>query len=108
MADVRKEQERAELHKMIWNAATDLVHAGGVDAWDFKQYVLGTMFYRYISENIADYIDKGESAAGNANFNYSEMSDDLAEPARAVTMTAVSTGAISRMRVRASREPSMP
>ena len=83
MADVRKEQERAELHKMIWNAATDLVHAGGVDAWDFKQYVLGTMFYRYISENIADYIDKGESAAGNANFNYSEMSDDLAEPARA-------------------------
>ena len=44
MADNRKEQERAELHKMIWNAATDLVHAGGVDAWDFKQYVLGTMF----------------------------------------------------------------
>lgn len=54
MADIKKEQERAELHKMIWNAATDLVHAGGVDAWDFKQYVLGTMFYRYISENITE------------------------------------------------------
>ena len=65
MADIKKEQERAELHKMIWNAATDLVHAGGVDAWDFKQYVLGTMFYRYISENITEYINDGEHEAGN-------------------------------------------
>ncbi len=82
MADTRKEQERAELHKMIWNAATDLVHAGGVDAWDFKQYVLGTMFYRYISENITEYINKGEHAAGNIDFDYAKMSDEEAEPAR--------------------------
>ena len=83
MADNRKEQERAELHKMIWNAATDLVHAGGVDAWDFKQYVLGTMFYRYISENITEYINEGEHAAGNASFDYAKLSDEEAEEARA-------------------------
>ena len=82
MADTRKEQERAELHKMIWNAATDLVHAGGVDAWDFKQYVLGTMFYRYISENITEYINKGEHAAGDLDFDYAKMSDEEAESAR--------------------------
>lgn len=82
MADNRKEQERAELHKMLWNAATDLVHAGGVDAWDFKQYVLGTMFYRYISENIAEYINNGEYAAGNTTFDYAKLSDEEAEQAR--------------------------
>ena len=82
MADNRKEQERAELHKMIWNAATDLVHAGGVDAWDFKQYVLGTMFYRYISENITEYINEGERKAGDADFDYARLPDEEAEPAR--------------------------
>ena len=82
MADMRKEQERAELYKMIWNAATDLVHAGGVDAWDFKQYVLGTMFYRYISDNITDYINRGEHEAGDISFDYSKLSDEAAEVAR--------------------------
>ena len=82
MADIKKEQERAELHKMIWNAATDLVHAGGVDAWDFKQYVLGTMFYRYISENITEYINDGEREAGNESFDYAKMPDEDAETAR--------------------------
>ena len=67
---------------MLWNAATDLVHAGGVDAWDFKQYVLGTMFYRYISENIAEYINNGEHAAGNTTFDYAKLSDEEAEQAR--------------------------
>lgn len=47
MADIRKEQEREELHKAIWSIADDL--RGSVDGWDFKQYVLGMMFYRYIS-----------------------------------------------------------
>lgn len=82
MADMRKEQERAELHKMIWNAATDLVHAGGVDAWDFKQYVLGTMFYRYISDNITDYINRGEHEAGDTSFDYANLPDEAAEVAR--------------------------
>lgn len=50
MADNRKEQERAELYRTIWSIANDL--RGSVDGWDFKQYVLGMLFYRYISENL--------------------------------------------------------
>ena len=57
-----KEQERAELHRTIWNMANDL--RGSVDGWDFKQYVLDMLFYRYISENITAYINKGEHEAG--------------------------------------------
>lgn len=48
------QQERAELHKTIWKIANDL--RGGVDGWDFKAYVLGSIFYRFISENICDFI----------------------------------------------------
>lgn len=81
MADIKKEQEREELHKAIWNIANDL--RGSVDGWDFKQYVLGIMFYRYISENIANYIDTGEHAAGNVDFHYADLSDESAEEARA-------------------------
>ena len=80
MADNRKEQERAELHRTIWGIADDL--RGSVDGWDFKSYVLGTMFYRYISENFADYINEGEHAAGNTDFDYAKMSDADAESAR--------------------------
>ena len=69
--DVRKEQEREELHKAIWNIANDL--RGSVDGWDFKQYVLGIMFYRYISENITNYINEGEHEAGNTDFDYSQL-----------------------------------
>lgn len=78
--DVRKEQEREELHKAIWNIANDL--RGSVDGWDFKQYVLGIMFYRYISENIANYINQGEHEAGNTDFDYSQLTDEMAEEAR--------------------------
>ena len=81
MADIKKQQEREELHKAIWNIANDL--RGSVDGWDFKQYVLGIMFYRYISENIANYIDTGEQAAGNVDFHYADLSDEAAEEARA-------------------------
>lgn len=55
-------REREELHKAIWSIADDL--RGSVDGWDFKQYVLGIMFYRYISENITNYINEGERKAG--------------------------------------------
>ena len=79
--DNRKEMERAELHRTIWNIANDL--RGSVDGWDFKQYVLGMLFYRYISENLASFIDKGEHEAGDPGFRYSELSDELAEGARA-------------------------
>lgn len=78
--DNRKETERAELHRIIWNIANDL--RGSVDGWDFKQYVLGMLFYRYISENLAAYIDKGEWEAGNKSFSYADLSDTEAESAR--------------------------
>ena len=78
--DNKKEQERDELHRAIWAIADEL--RGAVDGWDFKNYVLGTMFYRYISENITNYINEGEIEAGNTDFDYAQMSDDDAEEAR--------------------------
>lgn len=78
--DNKKEQERDELHRAIWAIADEL--RGAVDGWDFKNYVLGTMFYRYISENITNYINEGEIEAGNTNFDFAQMSDDDAEEAR--------------------------
>ena len=80
MADIKKEQEREELHRAIWAIADDL--RGSVDGWDFKSYVLGTMFYRYISENLTHYINAGEIDAGNTDFDYAKMSDAEAEEAR--------------------------
>jgi len=80
MADNKREQERAELYKSIWGIANDL--RGSVDGWDFKNYVLTTLFYRYISENLAGYINKGEIEAGAENFDYAKMSDEEAEGAR--------------------------
>ena len=80
MTDNRKEQEREELHRTIWNIANDL--RGSVDGWDFKQYVLGMLFYRYISENFADYINAGEREAGDAAFDYADLPDGDAEQAR--------------------------
>jgi len=80
MVDNRKEQERAELHRTIWSIANDL--RGSVDGWDFKQYVLGILFYRYISENITAYINEGEREAGNPSFDYATISDGDAAEAR--------------------------
>ena len=82
MADIKNDRERDELFRRIYKIATDLVHAGHVAEWDFKSYVLGTMFYRYISENFAAYIDEGEHAAGNKDFNYADLPDEQAEVAR--------------------------
>jgi type I restriction enzyme M protein len=64
MVDTKKEQERDELHRAIWAIADEL--RGAVDGWDFKNYVLGTMFYRYISENLCSYINDGEIEAEEA------------------------------------------
>ena len=88
MADIKRDAEREELFRTIYKIATDLVHAGHVSEWDFKSYVLGTMFYRYISENFTAYINAEEKAAaeerGEADFHfdYAEMSDEEAEVAR--------------------------
>lgn len=82
MADIKKEQEREELFRTIYKIATDLVHAGHVAEWDFKSYVLGTMFYRYISENFTAYVNANEHAANNLDFDYAKLSDEVAETAR--------------------------
>lgn len=80
MADNKKEQERAELHRTIWGIANDL--RGSVDGWDFKHYVLGILFYRYISENLTSYINTDEWETGDKTFNYAALSDSDAEQAR--------------------------
>lgn len=80
MTENQKATQRAELFKTIWQIANDL--RGSVDGWDFKQYVLGMLFYRYISENITNYINAGECEAGNTSFNYALLSDEEAETAR--------------------------
>lgn len=72
--------EREELHKTIWSIAEDL--RGAVDGWEFKAYVLGAIFYRYISENLTSYINKLQEDAGIENFDYAKMNDDEAEEAR--------------------------
>lgn len=75
---VNKEgQERSELHRKIWAIADDV--RGAVDGWDFKQYILGILFYRFISENMAAYFDKAEHEAGDPDFSYAEISDDEAK-----------------------------
>lgn len=78
------DSQRAELHKTIWRIANDL--RGSVDGWDFKTYVLGMLFYRFISENLAAYIDKGEHEAGRADFDYASLADSDAEFGRKETV----------------------
>ena len=78
--DNKKEVERAELHRTIWAIADEM--RGSVDGWDFKSYILGMLFYRYISENIAIYINKGEWETGNTGFNYADLDDAQAEGIR--------------------------
>lgn len=80
MVHNKKEQERDELHRAIWSIADDL--RGSVDGWDFKSYILGIMFYRYISENLTNYINAGEIESGNADFDYTLLSDEEAEIAK--------------------------
>jgi type I restriction enzyme M protein len=79
-----KELERAELHKTIWRIANDL--RGSVDGWDFKTYVLGILFYRFISENLTSYLNEQERRAGSADFDYAKLTDTDAEFGRAETV----------------------
>jgi type I restriction enzyme M protein len=84
MTPTTKEAQRAELHKTIWRIANDL--RGSVDGWDFKSYVLGMLFYRFISENLTVYITKLEHAAGDAAFDYAALDDAQAEFGRIETV----------------------
>lgn len=79
-----REQERDELHRTIWQIANDL--RGSVDGWDFKTYVLGMLFYRFISENLTSYINKEEQRTGHKNFDYTTIADKDAELGRADTV----------------------
>ncbi len=79
-----KEAQRAELHRTIWRIANDL--RGSVDGWDFKSYVLGTLFYRFISENLAAYLNDLERRAGNPEFDYAALPDSSAEMGREETV----------------------
>jgi type I restriction enzyme M protein len=76
--------DRAELHKTIWKIANDL--RGSVDGWDFKQYVLGTLFYRFISENLTNYLNEHQHKAGIKEFDYSKLNDKDAEFGRKETV----------------------
>ena len=73
-------QQREELHRTIWSMADEL--RGAIGGWEFKAYVLGTLFYRFISENLTDYINRLQEEAGVEGFNYADMSDDDAIPAK--------------------------
>lgn len=80
----KSDVERAELHKTIWRIANEL--RGDVDGWDFKSYVLGMLFYRFISENLTNYLNGLERKAGKLNFEYSQLSDLDAELGRIETI----------------------
>lgn len=79
-----KEIERGELHKTIWRIANDL--RGSVDGWDFKTYVLGMLFYRFISENLTAYLNTQERRAGHPDFDYAALSDADAQQGRVETV----------------------
>lgn len=69
--------QRAELHRRIWAIADDV--RGAVDGWDFKQYILGILFYRFISENLTSFFNSAEHEAGDLEFDYAKLSDEEAE-----------------------------
>ncbi|MGB2767183.1 MAG: type I restriction-modification system subunit M, partial [Propionicimonas sp.] len=79
-----KEAERSELHKTIWRIANDL--RGSVDGWDFKSYVLGMLFYRFISENLTVYLNEQERRAGNPDFDYARLGAEEAAYGMAETV----------------------
>ena len=85
--DNKKEQQREELYKAIWNISNGL--RGSLDGWDFRQYVLGMMFYRYISEHLTNYINKQQRGAGEDNFDYANFSDEEAIAAKSKTVSAI-------------------
>jgi type I restriction enzyme M protein len=84
MANNNRESERGDLHKTIWRIANDL--RGSVDGWDFKSYVLGMLFYRFVSENITAYLNTQERKAGHPDFDYAGLADEDAEFGRAETV----------------------
>ena len=110
MSDQTNNNHRDELHRTIWAIANDL--RGAVDGWDFKQYVLGMLFYRYISENLRDYINQNEHAFGNTSFDYAKISDEMAETQRAEMVKSkgffiLPSELFSNMRQKAPHDPDL-
>jgi type I restriction enzyme M protein len=110
MAPTTKEGQRAELHKTIWRIANDL--RGSVDGWDFKSYVLGMLFYRFISENLTAYIRRLEEAAGAHGFDYASLDDAKAEFGREETVREkgfyiLPSELFVNVRRRAARDPNL-
>lgn len=110
MVPTTKEAQRAELHKTIWRIANDL--RGSVDGWDFKAYVLGMLFYRFISENLTSYINRGEHAAGDTDFDYTVLPDSDAEYGRDETVAEkgfyiLPSELFANVRARAPRDPNL-
>ncbi len=102
--------QRAELHRTIWKIANDL--RGSVDGWDFKTYVLGMLFYRYISENLTAYLDDAQRRAGHAGFDYTAFEDRYAEFGRAETVAEkgfyiLPSELFVNVRRRASQDPDL-
>lgn len=75
MALSKNAQEKNELFKAIWNIACE-TRGSGVTGWDFKSYILNTLFYRYISESLVQSINDNERAAGDKDFDYANLTDD--------------------------------
>lgn len=110
MAPTTKEGQRAELHKTIWRIANDL--RGSVDGWDFKSYVLGMLFYRFISENLTAYINVGEHEAGETDFDYARLPDAEAEFGRKETVSekgfyVLPSELFQNVRARASKDENL-
>ncbi len=110
MAPTTKEAQRAELHKTIWRIANDL--RGSVDGWDFKSYVLGMLFYRFISENLAAYLNMQERAAGRSDFDFASLADSEAEFGRGETVAEkgfyiLPSELFTNVRARAARDENL-
>jgi len=105
-----KEAQRAELHRTIWRIANDL--RGSVDGWDFKTYVLGILFYRFISENLVAYLNEIERKAGNPDFDYVTLDDTKASLGRKNTVAEkgfyiLPSGLFVNVRKRASNDENL-
>ncbi|ACQ78768.1 type I restriction-modification system, M subunit [Beutenbergia cavernae DSM 12333] len=109
---MNRETQRAELHKTIWRIANDL--RGSVDGWDFKAYVLGFLFYRYISEDLTAYLNAGERDAGSTDFEYVTAPNSVVADHEVVAGIVAEKGFFIRpselfanVRARAARDPNL-
>lgn len=84
MAPLSRTEQQKNLRQVLGKMADNL--RGKIDGWDFKAYVLGTMFYRFISEDLTRYLNEQERAAGNPDFDYAELDDEVAELGRDETV----------------------